>query len=152
MPLTRHFGFSLLELVAVVTLMGILSVVAVARLGPTVVGDVGARSDGRRLALDVIQLRRRAIATGDNHFLTFTTQSSTIVGYQLFRATSRGDVEIDTPRQFPPQLSVVPSSRRWEFNFEGQALAAYHADLTGPNRTRQIDVIPLTGTVQVTGG
>ncbi len=142
-------GFSLLELIAVVTLMGVLSVVAIARLGPSLLGDVAAHSDARRLALDLIQLRRRAIATGDNHYLLFTGTKGGFTGYRLYRA-SGGSVEIDSPRVFPAQLNVTPNSVRLEFNFEGQALAAYQVTFTGPVRSRRVDVAPLTGAVRVT--
>ena len=55
---------SLLELMAVVTLMGIFATIAIARLGPTIFGDIGSQTDARRVGLVLLQAKRRAITAG----------------------------------------------------------------------------------------
>ena len=55
---------SLLELVGVVTLLGVLAAIAALRVGKTPHQALGATTDARRLAMDITQCQRRAIATG----------------------------------------------------------------------------------------
>lgn len=142
-------GLSLLELIAVVTLVGVLSVVAIARLGPTVLGDIAAQSDARRLVLDLDQIRRRAIATGDSHHLSFNGTTGSYSGYTLYRNTSGGDVVVDSVREFPSQLRVSANASQMVFDFEGQAGANYRINLVGPKQGRRVDVIALTGAVRL---
>src|SRR5262245_4043678 len=65
-------AMTLLELAAVVLIIGLLGVMAATRYGGNAVADVGAQGFARRLALDCSQARRRAISTGDNHLLRFS--------------------------------------------------------------------------------
>lgn len=148
-PLRRH-GITLLELLVVVTLMGIFSAVAAARFGPTLFGDFGSQSDARRLSLDLLQAQRMAILTGDNHYLEFSLSGSRAVGYQIYRRSASGSVPADAYRAFTEQVSVTVSSPRMEFTFEGQALGAYQVTLTGAHRTWRVNVIPINGAVRVT--
>jgi prepilin-type N-terminal cleavage/methylation domain-containing protein len=147
----RAAGLSLLELLVVLTLIGIFAAVASARFGADPRKNFGAEADARRLALDLLQARRRAIATGDNHYLEFTASGGNVVGYTLYRRLSGGGVQaVDEPRTFLQQEEVTVSHAQAEFDFEGAALAAYQMTLTGPNRTWQVTVVPATGTAKVT--
>ena len=117
----KRRGVTLLELLVVVFFIGVLAAVAIGRLGKTALGDFGAEGDARRLSLDLAQARRAA----------------------------GGDVAVDEYRGFPSQAVVTVSHGQAEFNFEGQALAAYQITLAGPNRTWQADVVPVTGAVRI---
>jgi type II secretory pathway pseudopilin PulG len=142
---------SLLELLVVLTLIGIFAAVATARLGPGPVQNFGAEADARRLALDLLQARRRAIATGDNHYVEFTASGGSVAGYTLYRRLSGGGVQpVDAHRTFSQQETVAASHGQAEFDFEGAALAAYQITFTGPNRTWRVTVIPATGSAKVT--
>ena len=146
----RRRGVTFLELLVVVTLMGIFVAIAAARYGKTAIGNVGANTDARRLALDMLHAKRRAISTGDNHFLRFTMSGSSADGYTLYRSGSGGDVAVDSYHAFPTNLAVTTTHSEPEFSFEGQALASYQVTLTGPHRTWKITVVTATGTIQVT--
>ena len=78
---------TLLELVAVVFIIGLLGAMAVTRYGIHAIADVGAQGFARRLALDCLQARRRAISTGDNHLLRFTIVGGKATQYALYRRT-----------------------------------------------------------------
>ncbi len=144
-------GLTLLELTVVLVLLGVFAAVAAARLGPGPLQNFAARADARRLALDLHQAQRRSIATGDNHYLEFTTSGGQAVGYTLYRRLSGGGVQaVDEYREFTQDETVTVSHAQAEFNFEGAALAAYQMTLAGPNRSWQVTVIAATGAVRVT--
>jgi hypothetical protein len=134
----------------VLGLIAIFVALAAARLGPHTIGNYRAAADARRLALDLLQTQRRAIATGENHYLEFAMSGGTALSYTLYQRNSGGGVTaVDTTRTFPDSLTVTPSHSIAEFNFEGAALAAYQVALSGPDRDWRITVVPLTGAVRV---
>jgi type II secretory pathway pseudopilin PulG len=142
---------TLLELLAVVVVLGILAAITVGRLAPNTLYNVGAQTDAQRLAVDLLQARQRSIATGENHYLDFTTGGGgTATGYTLYRrSASQGDVAVDEPHQFPSDVVVSVSHSNAEFTFEGAALAAYQITLTGPDQTWRVEVVTVTGTARV---
>lgn len=146
--MTRR-AVTLLELIAVVTILGLFTVVAISRIGPGTLYNFGARADARRLAVDLLQARRRSITTGDNHYLAFVVVGGDATGYTLYRRDGGGDVAVDSPHEFPGGVVVTTSHADAEFNFEGAALAAYEITLTGSEQTWQIDVVPVTGAIDV---
>ena len=147
----RRPAVTLLEMVIVVAIMGILALVAVSRLGHETFHNYGARAAAKRLALDLSQARRRSIATGEDHYLSFTPGGAgTVTGYGLYRRDGGGaGVGVEEPREFPGEVIVTASHVEAEFNFEGSALAAYQITLTGPGQTWQVDVVPATGTARL---
>lgn len=146
----RRRGVTLLELLVVVTLMGIFASVAAARFGPTLFRDFGSQSDARRVSLDMLRAQRLAIMSGDNHYLEFTVNgSNTASGYQILRWTNSGAEPADAYRAFTKDVVVTVSHPRMEFTFEGQGLAAYRVDLNGTNRLWAVTVVPINGAVRV---
>jgi prepilin-type N-terminal cleavage/methylation domain-containing protein len=145
-----HHGVSLLELLAVVTLIGIFSSVVVMRYGRTLFGDFGSQSVARQLSLDLLTCQRAAIRTGDDHFLEFTLGGTRAVSYRLMRDTGMATVLVDGPRTFATDVVVTVSQDRMRYNFEGAAAANYSITLVGQNRSTRIDVIPINGTIRVT--
>jgi len=141
-------GVSLLELIAVVALMGILFVAGAVRLGPGAANNISARAAARLLATDLRQSQRRAIATGDDHYVEFQTQGSVISGYQCFRDPGSSPTAVDDVREIPSGLTVTSAESKWTFDFQGTAAAAYDATIAGPDRTWRVQVVPVTGTVK----
>jgi prepilin-type N-terminal cleavage/methylation domain-containing protein len=148
---SRRRGVSLLELLVVVTLMGIFGAVAVGRYGRQMLSEFGSQSDARRVSLDLTHAQRAAILTGDNHYLEFTSSGGQIAGYQMYR---RWDDGTTTPEaeyhDVSSDIRMTSSSSRAEFTFEGQALDNYSITLTGKDREYRITVVPINGSVQVT--
>ena len=129
--------------------MGILFVAGSVRLGPGATNNMSAQAAARLLATDLRQAQRRAIASGDDHYLEFQTQSSTITGYQGYRDPGSSPVAVDDLREFPSGLSVTSAESKLTFDFEGTAAAAYDITLSGPARTWRVQVVPVTGAVKV---
>jgi prepilin-type N-terminal cleavage/methylation domain-containing protein len=142
-------GVTLLELIAVVTILGFFAIVAVSRIGSGTLDNFGAQADARRLAVDLLQARRRSIATGENHYVNFTIAGGEATGYTLYRRDGGGDVAVDSLHEFPANVVVTSSHDDAEFTFEGMALAAYQIELTGPEQTWRVNVVPVTGAIDV---
>lgn len=139
----------MVELVAVLALLGLMAFVTATYTTGTL-GNLGAKVEARRLSLDLIQARRRAIATGDNHLLQFTMSGASAMGYQIMRRLDDNSlVPVDDLYVFSDDVAVTPIAATAEFDFEGSALGSYAFRLNGPNRNYGVAVDALTGTVRV---
>ena len=149
--LRRKFrrGFSLLELLAVITLLGILAGVGITRMNRGTLLDVGAQGDARRVALDLLQARRRAISTGDNHYVLFTMNGGSATGFTVYRRASGGDVAVESPRTVSDDVTITPNTSVAEFAFDGTSLASYTITVAGEAKSWTVQVIPATGSIRV---
>ena len=139
-------GLSLLELLAVVTLLGIFAALASARFGQSSQKNFAALGDSRCLALDLLQCQRRAISSGANHFVEFTTSGGAKVGYTVYRRTGpSAGAAVDSYREFSQGETVTSAASQLEFTFDGSALSSYTVTFAGPNRTRTVTVVAATG-------
>lgn len=145
----RVRGFSLLELLAVVTVLGILSAVVVFRLGSQSVGNPGAKAVARRLALDLRHARSAAIAEGTNHYVGFDSSGSMLTGYTIYRTAGPPDIVIEAYRTFDRGVTAVGSSTRAEFDPTGAALSGYSFVISGPSENFTVTVIAATGATTV---
>ena len=140
-------GVTLLDLLAVVTLIAIVAAVAMMRYGRSVMGDFGSQAQARIVSVALLHAQRASITTGDNHYLQFDAVNATT--YSLFRRTGGGDTLVDGPYDLSDDVAINVSDTVMEFNFEGQALGPYVVTFVGDNRTWQLDVIPINGSIQV---
>ena len=143
-------ALTLLELTLVVALLGIFAAIAVTSFGHASLANAGARGYARKLALDLVQAQRRAISTGDNHYIEFQSSGGVTVGHTLYRRAGGSTIVADVVRNAPHDVTVTPSHNLCEYTFEGSALASYTCSIAGPNRSWQITVTAATGAVRVT--
>jgi type II secretory pathway pseudopilin PulG len=137
---------TLFELIAVVLLIGLVGTMAVTRYGGSTVSDVSAQGFARRLALDCLQARRRAISKGDNHLLRFTLVSGEATQYALYQRQGGNVVLVDDVHTIPSGVTVTTGGTiDVEFTFTGEALASYAISVQSPNRTRTVNVYQATG-------
>jgi type II secretory pathway pseudopilin PulG len=140
---------TLLELVAVVLIIGLVGVMAASRYGGSAISDVGAQGFARQVALDCLQARRRAISNGNNHLLRFTIVSGKATQYALYRRNGGSVVLLDDARTVPPGVDVTTTATDVEFTFTGEALASYTITAQAPDRTRTVTVYQVTGQAAV---
>lgn len=147
----KRRAMSLVELLAVVTLLGILTAIAALRVGKNPQKAMSANTDARRLAMDITQCQRRAISTGKNHFLSLTMSGTNVQGYTLYqRTSSTSTTAVDAYRSFDQGETVTTTSSQIEFAFDGTALAAYTVTFTKPSgSTVVVSVVPASGAVRV---
>ena len=147
----RVRAMTLIELLAVVTIIGIVSAVVIGRLGSPSIGNPGARATARRLALDLRHARVKAIAEGTNHYVGFDVSGSDWTGYSVYRVDSPTDVPAESYRALDRGITITGSGTRAEFNPAGEALAGYTFTVAGPTQNYSITVIAATGAITVSG-
>ncbi len=139
-------AMTLLELTAVVLIVGLLSAMAAVRFGGSAIADVSAQGFARRLAIDCQQARRRAISTGDNHFLRFSSSGGTIASYALYRDEGGSDIRVDDVHDVPDNVTVTTGGATdVEFTFTGEATSSYSLGVQGPDRSWTVTIPRLTG-------
>jgi hypothetical protein len=145
----RRRAFSLVELIAIVAIIGLLATAGLMKYGAGTVQNLSGDAFARKLALDLMQARRRTIATGDNHYLLLAPAAGNVTSYRMWRRASGGDVVVDQTQTVPTGVTCSVSHTTLEFDFDGAALAAYSASVVAPNRTWTVSTVMATGTVQV---
>lgn len=141
---------TLLEVIAVVVIIGIVAASVATRFGFATLGDTGAAGFARELSLDCLQARRRAISTGDDHTVRFTIAGGKATQYALYQRGGSGDVLVDQVHVVPDDVTVTPSATDFEFTFTGDSLASYTAAIQGPDRSWNVTIVQATGKAFVT--
>ena len=142
-------AMSLLELTAVVAILGLVTAASITRYGHSGVGNGGAEGFARNLALSLVHARRSTIATGDNHFLGLTSSGGNVTSYALIRRTGGGDAQVDETRTVPLDVTVNSVDSELEFDFDGSALGSYSISVAGPDRSWSVSVVMLSGAALV---
>jgi hypothetical protein len=137
-------------MLAVLVIVALLAAAGVTRFGSSTLENAGAEGFARKLALDLMQARRRTIATGDNHYVQLTLAGPNVASYTMIRRAAGGDVVVDQIRTVPAGAIVTASHTTLEFDFGGAALAAYTIAAAGPNRTWTVSTVMATGAVRTT--
>jgi prepilin-type N-terminal cleavage/methylation domain-containing protein len=139
-------AMSLLELTAVVMIIGLIAAMAATRYSANTLADVGAQGFARRLALDCTQARRRAIATGDNHLIQMTIAGGKATQYGVYRRSGVTTTLVDDVCTVPAGVDVTTGGAvDLEFTFTGEALASYTVTVQAPDRTWTVTVPQVTG-------
>lgn len=141
-------AFSLVELASVVAIVALVAAAGFARFGSSTLENLSGDGFARRLALDLMQARRRTVATGDNHYLQLTVVSGKVTAYTLYRRAAGGSVAADQVRTVPSGVNVTTSHTTLEFDFDGAALAAYSLSIAGPKRSWTVSTVIATGAVR----
>ena len=141
-----------MELLVAVLLIGILSAVAIGRYGRSVFAEFGSQAAVREFSLDLLTCQRMAIATGDDHLLSFTLDSGEVESYSIVRRTGSGDVVVEGPKTMSSDITATITAPATEmiFHFDGTASYAYQINVTGLNRSFRVEVVPVTGASSVT--
>jgi len=136
-------------MITVISIIGLAALATATRFGHSTIGNTNAEGFARKLSLDLLQARRRTIATGDNHYLQLTTAGGNVTSYVLMRRTSSGNAAVDEMKIVPDDVTVSSSHFVLEFDFDGSALGAYSVNIAGPNRSWSLTTIAATGMVEV---
>ena len=141
-------GFSLLELVMVLGVIGLLAAAAISTYGTGSLRTIGAEADARRIALDLLQSQRRSISTGSNHYVQFNSSGGSVTSYTVYKRVGGSSTQVESTRAVPTGVAITASHTQAEFTFEGQALAAYSIVVAGPSRSWTVSVVPVSGAVR----
>ncbi len=146
-PVRRAMSF--LELAVVVAIVGLLASAAITSFGSSSLSSGSGAGFARKVSLAMVHARRATISTGDNHYLQLSPSAANVTSYALYRRTSSGNVQVDAARAVPNGVTVSSSHAVLEFDFDGTALAGYSLNVTANNRSWNLGVVTLTGSVSV---
>jgi len=137
---------TLFEIIAVVMIIGVMAAMAATRFGTNAVADVGASGFARRVALDCLQARRRAISTGNNHLLRFTVTAGKATQYVLCSKVGATVTQVDDVHTVPTNVTVTTGGiTDMEFTFTGAAVAGYTISISSADRSKTVTVPLATG-------
>lgn len=145
-------AFSLFELLTVVSIIGLVAGMAILKFGHTTYEATDGNGFSRRLALDLAQARRRAIATGDDHYVQFTRSSGVVVSYAVVRDPSGSDYYVDDVIGVPTGVSVTTGSDTLTYDFTGALTAGGTSSLLridGTDYYWNLTIYHATGRVEV---
>ncbi len=131
-------------------IISLVSAAALTNFGSRTAENLAADGFARKLALDLVQARRRTIATGENHYLQFTPSAASPTAYTMYRRVGASSTQVEQTRTRPNNVTFSATSATLEFDFDGASLAAYTVTVTGPTRTWTITTVMATGAVQTT--
>ncbi|QEF98746.1 hypothetical protein Mal15_28010 [Stieleria maiorica] len=143
----RHHrcGLSLIELLVVVTLLGVFATAALMRFGRDTFGDTGARSQARLLSLAMLHAQRAAIRTGDSHGVVMQGPAAAATSWTVVRRRQDGSkVTVEGPHAVAERVRVSANASEMWFDFEGIGSQPFAAQLRGPNRSYTVHVEPWT--------
>ncbi|TWT97872.1 hypothetical protein Pla108_20260 [Botrimarina colliarenosi] len=118
LPFGRR-AFSLLELVAVIAIVGVIGAMAVTRWGEATVRTASAQGFVRSVALSLQLARRQAIAEGLPAAVLFHRTAGEVDSLSLVRADAGGDVPTDANLVAPTGVTTTTAYDRWEYDYRG---------------------------------
>lgn len=151
-PPRERRAFSLLELVAVVAIIGLLAGMASMRFGDDALAVARAEGFTRRLALGLQLARRQAISEGVNAALTLQRTGGVVESWTIVRAPTAGDEVTEATTSLPADTTVTTSDDRWEFDYTGALVTPSSGGtvrVDAPNWYWNVQVYAATGSVTV---
>jgi prepilin-type N-terminal cleavage/methylation domain-containing protein len=146
----RRRGVTLLELLIVITLIGIFASTVAMRFGRSLFSEFGSQGVARELSLALLSCQRAAITNGNDHYVEFLSSGGRIAQYRVMRDVSGTPTLIDGPKTFSTDVTVAVSSTTMRYTFDGSASTSYWITITGQSRVWRIDVIAISGAISVT--
>lgn len=119
-PPRERRAFSLLELTAVIMIIGLIAGLGITRFGHNSLGVTQGEGFVRKLALGLQLARRQAISEGVNAAVFLTRSDGNVTQWTVLRAASSGDETTELTANVPTNVSVTSPADRWEFDPTGQ--------------------------------
>ena len=152
-PPSERRAFSLLELLAVITIVGLVAGMAALRYGEATLGVTHGQGYSSKVAQALQLARRHAITSGGSAALRFQRSSGVVTGFDVVRV-SGSDVLVEKVYNVPNGVSVTTPADRWEFGFDGGlTIPAGSGTIVVSNGTDNwsVYVYALSGRVLLTG-
>ncbi|MEN0109193.1 MAG: GspH/FimT family pseudopilin [Planctomycetota bacterium] len=118
-PPRERRAYSLLELTAVVAVVGVLAGVAAMRFGHDTIAYSAAEGYASQLSLAIRLARRQAISEGLPAAVVLSRDSGAVASATIVRVGGSGDEPVDAVLSVPRHVVVTAPSDRWQFDFTG---------------------------------
>ncbi len=139
-------AMTLFELIAVVSIVGIISLMAVTRFSATTLADIGATGFARRLSLDCCAGPPPRDRHGRQSSASLHALGGNATQYGLYRRSGASTTLVDDVHAVPANVTVTTGGvTDVEFQFTGEALASYTVSITSPDRTKTVTIPQVTG-------
>jgi len=140
-------AFSLLEMLLVVTIIGIFASVAVPYFGTGLMQRMDVYTSARQIASDLMYARTLAVNTNKNHILRFYPPTSPYSQYKIFRSDG-GEVQVGHTRDVDANVTCT-GDREHTFEPLGNATSDRTLSVTSGTYQYDVKVIGITGRVYV---
>ena len=140
-------GYSLLEILLVVTIIGIFASVAVPYFGTGLMQRMNTYTTARQIASDLTYTRTLAVAANKNHILRFYPAESPYTQYKIFLSDG-GEVQVGHTREIDGNI-VCTGGREYTFEPLGNATADGMLSVTSGTYQYDVKVIAVTGRTYV---
>ncbi|RKY03491.1 hypothetical protein DRP77_05985 [Candidatus Poribacteria bacterium] len=143
-------GLTLIELIAVLSIMAVLLAISVPKLAPIFIWRVKASSAAREIASKLLYVRSEAISASTRCSIKFLPSAGPFKRYVIRKRIGRGWETIEEGR-LPADVRVEGDP---EFIFEplGNSSSGSQLRVSGGDQLYLISVDPVTGNVEVRKG
>lgn len=143
----RGRAFSLLELAAVVAILGLIAGMAITRFGGDAISVIDAEGVSRRLSMALRLARRQAISEGVDAAVVINRDAGAVSSFTVVRAASGGNEPVEAVISVPTGVTVTTAADRWTYDFTGTLTspAGGALSVSSPGWTWTITVNAVTG-------
>jgi len=136
-------GYSLIEILLVVTIIGIFASVAVPYFGAGLLRRMDAYTTARQIASDLMYARTLAVTNNKDHILRFYPVASPYNQYKIF-SSDDGETQVGHTREVDDNV-VWTGDREYTFEPLGNATADATLSVTSGTYQYDVKVIAITG-------
>jgi Tfp pilus assembly protein PilE len=145
----RRKALTLVEALIVVSLIGILAIIAVPRLNTAVISRYKAEAAAKKIVTDLRRVRGLAISNAVNNTQGFELKllgPDPYTGYELVNLDTAAAVDSHT---IDPEVTVTGTSNQFDFGPLGNLTSIYtQITVSAEGKTFTITIIRATGTIK----
>jgi Tfp pilus assembly protein FimT len=148
-PIGRRKALSLIEALLVISVIGILAVIAVPRLNLAVISRYKAEVTAKKIVTDLRRVRGLAISNAVNNTQGFALRllgPGPYTGYEIVNLDTTATVDSHT---IEPEVTVTGTANEFDFGPLGNLTSTYtQITVSAEGKTFTITIIRATGTIK----
>lgn len=125
----NNHGFTLIEALLIILLIGILAAIAIPRMGSS---EKSAYSSARQIVTDLRYTRTLAVTTGQKHYLKLLPAGGPYTSYKIYKdeVDPTVDVQIGDKRKISTKVNCTSTLGEFNFNYLGIGTAGLDGLIT----------------------